>query len=83
MYPMKKTDLPQVIDNLVIQSYIDYTSPLAGFELNILVVISTDYKGRFKSNYHVRFHLIDTSTIAFIIFILFLFDIFIIQLIRR
>ena len=48
--PEKTTDLPQVTDKLYRIFCIKYTSPWAGFELTILVVIGTDCTG--KSNYH-------------------------------
>ena len=42
-----------VIDKLHhIILYVEYTSPLAGFEFTTLVLISTNFTGGFKSNYH-------------------------------
>jgi hypothetical protein len=39
-------------ENLITQCCIECTSPWAGFELTILVVIGTDCTGSCKSNYH-------------------------------
>ena len=50
--PEKTYHLPQIIDQLYHIMFIEYTSPLAGFELSTIVIIDTDCKGRCKSNYH-------------------------------
>jgi len=57
-YTEKTTNLSQDTDKRCFQ----YTSPWAGFELTILVVIGTDYIGSCKSNYHM----ITTTTVPLI-----------------
>jgi hypothetical protein len=41
------------LTNFITWSFIEYTSPWAGFELTNLMVIGTDCTGSCKSNYHV------------------------------
>jgi len=50
--PEKTYHLPQITDQLYHIMFIEYTSPLAGFELSTIVIIGTDCKGSCKSNYH-------------------------------
>jgi hypothetical protein len=57
----KTNDLPQSLTNFITYCCIDYTSPIAGFELTTLVVIGTDCTGSFYSNYHT----ITTTTVPF------------------
>jgi len=51
---VEETGVPsgKSLTNFITYYCIEYTSPLAGFELIMLVVIDTDWIGGCKSNYH-------------------------------
>ena len=63
--PWGKPICRKLLTNFITYCCIEYTSPLAGLELIMLVVIDTDWIGGCKSNYHTI-----TTTYSLILVIL-------------